>query len=146
MTALAPRRSRSAMMAFASKDLSAIRAPNVTPSMRGDTPAVSKRCPGRSTKRTRLPSASVSATIFVVMPPLERPMGRPHDGEQSWRSDLADLIEAGLNEGAGEFATVMGIVPRGALVDGGCDGRGPAGWPRVASMGSLSGRRVRPER
>jgi len=48
-----------------------------------------------------------------------------------------------LNEGAGEFATVMGIV---ALVGGGCDGRGPAGWPRVASMGSLSGRRVRPER
>ena len=51
-------------------------------------------------------------------------------------SDLADLIEAGLNEGAGEFAAVMGIIPRGALVGGGCDGPGPAGWPRVASMGS----------
>ena len=38
------------------------------------TPTVSKRCPGRSTKRTRLPSASVSAGIFVVMPPFERPM------------------------------------------------------------------------
>src|SRR4051794_32207334 len=66
--------------------------------------------------------------------------------ERSMGSDLADLIEAGLNEGAGEFATGMGIVARGALVGGGCDGRGPAGWPRVASMGSLSGRRVRPER
>ena len=31
--------------------------------MSGGTPTVSKRCPGRSTKRTRLPSASVSARI-----------------------------------------------------------------------------------
>jgi hypothetical protein len=29
---------------------------------------------GQQTKRTRLPSASVSARILVVMPPLERPM------------------------------------------------------------------------
>ena len=35
---------------------------------------VSKRCPGSSTKRTRLPRASVRARILVVMPPLERPM------------------------------------------------------------------------
>jgi|SRR5215208_1445329 hypothetical protein len=40
----------------------------------GGTPTVSKRCPGKSTKRTRLPSASVSARILVVRPPLERPM------------------------------------------------------------------------
>jgi hypothetical protein len=38
------------------------------------TPTVSKRWPGKRTKRTRLPSASVSARILVVMPPLERPM------------------------------------------------------------------------
>ena len=37
-------------------------------------PTVSKRWPGRRTKRTRLPNASVSARILVVMPPLERPM------------------------------------------------------------------------
>src|SRR5271156_1836959 len=37
-------------------------------------PTVSKRCPGRSTKRTRLPSASVRARILVVMPPFERPI------------------------------------------------------------------------
>src|SRR5438093_10899968 len=30
--------------------------------------------PGSSTKRTRLPSASVSARILVVIPPFERPM------------------------------------------------------------------------
>lgn len=41
---------------------------------RRGTPTVSKRCPGRSTKRTRLPSASVRARILVVMPPLERPI------------------------------------------------------------------------
>jgi hypothetical protein len=35
---------------------------------------VSNRCPGSRTKRTRLPSASVSARILVLMPPLERPM------------------------------------------------------------------------
>jgi hypothetical protein len=46
----------------------------VRPSMSGATPTVSKRWPGRRTKRTRLPNASVSARILVVMPPLERPM------------------------------------------------------------------------
>src|SRR3954470_2189399 len=35
---------------------------------------LASRCPGKSTKRTRLPSASVSARILVVRPPLERPM------------------------------------------------------------------------
>jgi hypothetical protein len=50
------------------------RAPKERPSMSGGTPTVSKRWPGSRTKRTRLPSASVSARTFVVMPPLERPM------------------------------------------------------------------------
>ena len=45
-----------------------------TPSMSGATPIVSKRCPGSNTKRTRLPSASVSARILVLRPPFERPM------------------------------------------------------------------------
>ncbi len=36
--------------------------------------AVDRRWPGSSTKRTRLPSASVSARILVVMPPFEPPM------------------------------------------------------------------------
>ena len=45
-----------------------------TPSRSGATPTVSKRCPGMSVKRTRLPSASVSARILVVMPPFDRPM------------------------------------------------------------------------
>jgi hypothetical protein len=51
---------------------SAISASKANPSMSGGTPTVSKRCPG--TKRTRLPSASVSARILVVMPRFERPI------------------------------------------------------------------------
>ena len=74
MTTLAPRASRSAMMALLSNALSAISASKAKPSMSGGTPTVSKRCPGSSTKRTRLPSASVSARILVVMPPFDRPM------------------------------------------------------------------------
>src|SRR4051795_5934464 len=74
MTALAPRSFRSATMSLLSNAVSPISAPKASPSMRGGTPTVSNRCPGRSTKRTRLPSASVSATILVVRPPLERPM------------------------------------------------------------------------
>ena len=62
------------MMLLLSKALSAISAPNSTPSISGGTPMVSKRCPGSRTNRTRLPSASVRARILVVMPPLERPM------------------------------------------------------------------------
>ena len=42
-------------------------------SMSGGAPTVSKQWPGSRTKRTRLPSASVSARTLVVMPPLERP-------------------------------------------------------------------------
>jgi hypothetical protein len=63
-----------AIMALLSNALSAIKASKANPSMSGDTPTVSKRCPGRSTKRTRLPSASVKARILVVMPSFERPM------------------------------------------------------------------------
>src|SRR6186997_1766684 len=63
MTTLAPRASRSAIMALLSNALSAISASKANPSMSGGMPTVSKRCPGRSTKRTRLPSASVSARI-----------------------------------------------------------------------------------
>src|SRR3954462_8164293 len=74
ITTLAPRSLRSAMISLLSKALSAIKAPNSIPSISGATPTVSKRCPGSSTKRTRLPRASVRARIFVVMPPLERPM------------------------------------------------------------------------
>src|SRR5207247_1935530 len=74
MTTFAPRSSRSAMMALLSNALSAISASKASPSISGGTPTVSKRCPGSSTKRTRLPSASVSARILVVIPPFERPM------------------------------------------------------------------------
>src|SRR3954467_2158494 len=42
--------------------------------LRGATPTLSGRCPGSTTKRTRLPSASTRATILVVKPPRERPM------------------------------------------------------------------------
>jgi hypothetical protein len=63
-----------AMMVSESKALSAVSAPNSSFAISGGTPTVSNRCPGSSTKRTRLPSASVSARILVVMPPLERPM------------------------------------------------------------------------
>src|SRR3954471_116145 len=74
ITTLAPRLSRSAIISLLSNALSAIKAPNSRPSISGATPTVSKRCPGSSTKRTRLPRASVRARILVVMPPLERPM------------------------------------------------------------------------
>src|SRR3954466_5791477 len=74
ITTLAPRSLRSAMIWLLSKALSAIKAPNSIPSISGATPTVSKRCPGSSTKRTRLPRASVRARILVVMPPLDRPM------------------------------------------------------------------------
>src|SRR5689334_17772998 len=74
ITTLAPRRSRSAIMSLLSKAVSAIKAPNSMSLISGATPTVSKCCPGSSTKRTRLPKASVRARILVVMPPLERPM------------------------------------------------------------------------
>src|SRR6516165_1417200 len=98
MTILAPRASSSAMMALLSKAMSAISAPKANPSMSGGRPTVSKRCPGRSTKRTRLPSASVSAKILVVMPPFERPI--------AWflvpfctLTVAVDLDDGGINHG-----------------------------------------------
>src|SRR3954454_16350495 len=74
ITTLAPRWSRSAIISLLSKAVSAIKAPNSMPSIRGATPTVSKRCPGSSTKRTRLSRTSVRARILVVIPSLERPM------------------------------------------------------------------------
>src|SRR5215208_3668690 len=62
------------MMSLLSKAVSPIRASKARPSRSGGNPTVSKRCPGTSTSRTRLPSASVSARILGVRPPLERPM------------------------------------------------------------------------
>src|SRR4051794_39123604 len=56
-------------MSLLSNAVSAISAPKASPSMSGGTPTVSNRCPGKSTKRTRLPSASVRARILVVRPP-----------------------------------------------------------------------------
>src|SRR3954471_18042854 len=93
MTTLAPRSFRSAMISLLSKAVSPINASKASPSMSGGTPTVSNRCPGRSTKRTRLPSASVSARILVVRPPLERPM--------AWRSPpLCPLsVPVDLNNG-----------------------------------------------
>src|SRR6187399_1473095 len=77
ITILAPRSLRSAMMKLLSKALSAMKPSKARPSMSGATPTVSKRWPGIRTKRTRLPSASVSARILVVMPPLDRPIAWP---------------------------------------------------------------------
>src|SRR5258706_11893178 len=57
-----------------SKALSAINPSKARSSINGVTPTVSKRCPGKSSKRTRLPSASVRARIFVVIPPFDLPM------------------------------------------------------------------------
>ena len=62
------------MSQFASNALSPISPANSTPRISGATPTVSCRCPGKRTKRTRLPNASVSARILVVRPPRERPI------------------------------------------------------------------------
>src|SRR5215213_11505960 len=105
ITTLAPRASRSAIRALLSNAVSPISAPKASPSMRGGTPTVSKRCPGKSTKRTRLPSASVSARILVVRPPLERPM--------AWRevplcplSVPVDLDDGGVDQGVVQVGLV----------------------------------------
>ena len=74
MTAMAPRLSSSARIQSMSKALSASRASKSIPSINGATPMLSWRWPGSSRKRVRLPSASTSATIFVVSPPRDRPM------------------------------------------------------------------------
>ena len=74
ITAMAPRLSSSARIQSMSKALSASRASKSIPSINGATPMLSWRWPGSSRKRVRLPSASTSATIFVVSPPRDRPM------------------------------------------------------------------------
>src|SRR5205809_2047233 len=98
MTTLAPRASSSAIMVLLSNALSAISASKANPSMSGGTPTVSKRCPGRSTKRTRLPSASVRARILVVMPPFD---GRSPGFESPFcaLSVAVDLDDGGVDHG-----------------------------------------------
>ena len=48
-----------------------------TPSISGLTPAMSCRCPGSNTNRTRLLRTSTSAMISVFRPPRDRPMAWP---------------------------------------------------------------------
>ena len=58
----------------ASKALSASSAPKLLSLISDRTPQMSLRCPGSSMKSHKLPKASVRARIFVVIPPLERPI------------------------------------------------------------------------
>ena len=74
MQITAPRPFISAMIQLLSYALSASIAPNLTPLIRGATPKVSNRCPGISTQRTKLPSASVNDGILVVQPPFDLPI------------------------------------------------------------------------
>src|SRR3954447_8079238 len=74
ITATAPRLSNSVRNPSLSKVLPASRAAKSRSVRSGATPTLSCRCPGSRTNRTRLPSASTSATILVVKPPRERPM------------------------------------------------------------------------
>src|SRR3954471_411670 len=99
------------MMSLLSKAISAIKAPNSMPSISGATPTVSKRCPGSSTKRTRLPRASVRARILVVMPPLERPM--------AWLavpfcalSVAVDLDDSGVHHGVFHVRLIRGGIEK----------------------------------
>jgi hypothetical protein len=48
--------------------------PNVRPAISSLVAILSWRWPGKSAKRTRLPSASVKAAILVVQPPREAPI------------------------------------------------------------------------
>src|SRR3954467_12011762 len=86
-------------MSLLSNAVSAISAPKASPSMSGGTPTVSNRCPGRSTKRTRLPSASVSATILVVRPPLDRPMAWREVPPYCALSVTVDFDDSGVDDG-----------------------------------------------
>ena len=52
------------MMLLLSKALSPSNAPNSIASISSATPMVSRRCPGKSAKRTRLPRASLGARIL----------------------------------------------------------------------------------
>src|ERR1035437_4595800 len=95
MTILAPRLLRAATIELLSNALSPSSAPKSTPSIRGSTPTVSKRCPGNKTKRTRLPSASVRARILVVIPPLDLPIASPFCA----LSVTVDLDDRGIDHG-----------------------------------------------
>ena len=70
VTAVAPRSSRFCNSQSASNALSARSASNETPLINGATPFISCACPGSSRNRTRLPSASINATILAVSHPL----------------------------------------------------------------------------
>src|SRR3954447_21625199 len=74
ITATAPRLSNSVRNPSLSKALSASRGAKSRSARSRATPTASCRSPGNRTNRTRLPSASTSATILVVKPPRERPM------------------------------------------------------------------------
>ncbi len=74
ITISAPRWFISSMIELASNALSAEGASKAISVIKGATPIVSKRSPGSTTKRTRLPSASVKARIFVVQPLLDLPI------------------------------------------------------------------------
>src|SRR3954453_4341265 len=109
MTTLAPRSFRFAMISLLSNAVSPISAPKASPSMSGGTPTVSKRCPGKSTMRTRLPSASVSARILVVRPPLDRPMAWRRPGAKSPFCALSvtmDLDDGGVDQGVFQVGLV----------------------------------------
>jgi hypothetical protein len=67
---------RAPPLALLSNAVSIITRSKANPSMSCSMSTVSKCCPGSSTKRTRLRSASVSTRILMVMPPFERPMAR----------------------------------------------------------------------
>ena len=74
MTASMPRCRRTLRSQSASYALSARKASKLSPSNNAATPVISPRCPGIRRKRTRLPSASTMAKIFVVRPPRLLPM------------------------------------------------------------------------
>src|SRR5438552_7281576 len=74
MTASMPLSAKRSRSQLASNALSPMTARQAMPAMRTSKLVMSCRWPGRSTKRTRLPSASTSAAIFVVKPPRDLPM------------------------------------------------------------------------
>ena len=99
MTGMMSRSGRSFRNQSASKALSAGRCPAERVRISASVLRRSCACPGTVQKSTGLPSASVSASILVVMPPRERPMawqrvpllrpdpsgGPSQSSRQSWR-------------------------------------------------------------
>ena len=74
MTGMMSRSIKSVRSQSASNALSASRCPAAKPRISVFVPRKSWACPGSRRKSTRFPRASVRASIFVVMPPRERPM------------------------------------------------------------------------